>query len=90
MADYRESLNKVISELKRQRDELALQIHLGGMEAKEEFQRLSKQIDELNSQYEPVRSAVSESSEKVFSALKLAAQEMQHGITRIWDSISKK
>lgn len=90
MNSYQESLQKLMSDLKRQRDELALQIHLGEMDAKEEFKRLSGRIDELSRQYEPVKDAVGETSENVFSALKLAAEEVQHGLGRVWKAVRGK
>ena len=87
MATYRESLQELISDLKQQRDELAVKAHLAGMEAKQEYDRLSDQVDELIRQYEPVKDAVVESSENVFAALKLAAEEMQHGLGRVWKAV---
>ncbi len=89
MSSQQERLEELIRSLKRERDELKLRSHLAQMEAKEEFDRLSKRIDELSEQYEPVRGAVEESAGSVFAALQLAAEEMKGGLRRVGDAIRK-
>ncbi len=83
----REELDKLIQRLKRERDELKVQSHLAQMEAQEELERLSKRIDELSSQYEPVRTAVEESTGNVLAAFRLAADEMLGGLKRVGQAI---
>ena len=58
MTDQKSSLDDVVSKLKQERDELKLQMHLASMEAKDEYERISGQVDELSGQYEPVKDAV--------------------------------
>jgi chromosome segregation ATPase len=79
----RQQLEEAISALKQQRDEIQLRLHLAEMEARQEYDRLSGRIDELSSQYEPVREAAAESAENVIAALRLAADEMKAGLARI-------
>lgn len=83
MTEERSSLESLISALKQERDELKVRMHLAGMEAKEEYERLSGQVDKLTEQYDPVRKAVSESTGNLISALSLAAGEMKNGFLRI-------
>ena len=40
MSEQRNLMQQTIAKLKQQRDELALQIHLGAAEAKEEFESM--------------------------------------------------
>lgn len=87
MADTKQQLDEVVSVLKQQRDEIKLKLHLAEMEAKEEYGRLSDRIDELSNQYDPVKDAAAESADKVFAALKLAADEMKNGLLRIKKSL---
>jgi hypothetical protein len=85
----RQQLEETISALKQQRDEIQLRLHLAEMEARQEYDRLSGKIDELSSQYEPVRAAAAESAENVIAALRLAADEMTTGLARIRKALSE-
>ena len=83
----RGALESLISALKQERDALKVKMHLAGMEAKEEYERLSGKIDELSTQYDPVKQAVSDSADSVIAALSLAAGEMKNGFQRVRDAI---
>lgn len=85
----RQQLEETISALKQQRDEIQVRLHLAEMEARQEYERLSGKIEELTSQYEPVRDAAAESAENVIAALRLAADEMKAGLTRIRRALSE-
>ena len=87
MATERKRLEELIESLKRQRDELAVQIHLGRAEAKEQWDKVTAKLDQLNRDYEPTRHAVEESTENVFAALRLVAGEVQEGFDRIRKSL---
>ena len=87
MSEDRDQLAELISSLKQQRDELALQIHLGKAEAKEEWEKVSAKLDELTAEYDPLKNAVQESADNVLEALKLVAGEVQDGFDRIRKSI---
>ncbi len=87
MSSQQDTVGELITTLKQQRDELRLKMHLAEMEAREEYDRLSGKIDELADQYEPVSKAVGESADNVFNALKLAAEEMQAGVLRVWKAV---
>jgi len=62
-------------------------LHLASMDARDEYERLSSKTEELVSQYEPLKDAVDETAENVFSALALAAEEMRNGFRNIWHSL---
>ena len=87
MANDRDHIAELITSLKQQRDELAVKIHLGKAEAQDEWERVTAKLDELNSEYEPLKDAVQESAENVFAAMKLVADEVQSGFERIRDSL---
>ena len=87
MATDRDHIAELITSLKQQRDELAVKIHLGKAEAQDEWERVTAKLDELNSEYEPLKDAVQESAENVFAAMKLVADEVQSGFERIRDSL---
>ena len=90
MTDDQSSLDKLVSELKQQRDELRLQMHLASMEARDEYERLSGKYDELSDQYEPVSNAVEETAENLLSALSLAAGELKVGFQRVRKALSEQ
>lgn len=89
MTENRTALDELISSLKQQRDQINVRIHLAGMEVKDEYERLSRKIEELSDHYEPVKDAVSDSSDNVISALKLAGEEMKKGLSRIWTAVKE-
>ena len=87
MSEEQNSLDEIITSLKRERDELKLQMHLAGMEAKDEYERLSGKFEQLTQQYEPIGKAVDETAGNVVSALKLAGEEMLSGFQRVRKAI---
>ncbi len=89
MADERSTFEELMESLRRERDELKLQMHLAGMEAKDEYERLTDKVDELSKQYEPVTDAVDEAAQNVLSALKLAGEEMLNGFHLVRKAIQK-
>lgn len=80
-------LAELISSLRRQRDELALKVHLGKADLKDEWERMTEKLDALSRDYEPFREAVGETAENVVSSLKLVGEEIQNGFHRIRKSL---
>lgn len=76
-------LAEVISTLKQQRDELALKMHLAEAEAKEEFESAAGKLDQLSSEFDPLKAAMAESTESVAESLKLVAEEVMSSFDRI-------
>jgi biopolymer transport protein ExbB/TolQ len=87
MAIDRKQLDDLICSLKKQRDELAVQIHLGKAEAKEQWDKVTAQLDQLSKDYQPAREAAEESAENILAALKLVAGEVQEGFDRVRKSL---
>ncbi|NNE01161.1 MAG: hypothetical protein HKN47_27925 [Pirellulaceae bacterium] len=77
----------LISELKQERDELKLKVHLGKMELQEEWQALADKLDALNHRFDPLKDAVEETSEDVWDSLKLVGGEIRDGFQRIRQSL---
>ncbi|MFG0334980.1 MAG: hypothetical protein ACF8TS_16610 [Maioricimonas sp. JB049] len=76
-------LRELISTLRQQRDELAVRIHLGSAEVKEEWNALNSRLQELLDQYEPLRDATAASASGVWESLKLVGEEIRDGFSRI-------
>jgi hypothetical protein len=87
MAHDKNKLQETISALKRQRDELALQIHLGNMEAKEEFEQAKEKLDKLTEDFRPLKDAVEESAGNVLGSLQLVGEEVLTSFSRIRKSL---
>ena len=87
MAEERELVGELIAGLKQQRDELALKIHLGKEEAKDEWEKVQEKFAKLSDDFEPVKDAVEESAANIFASLKLVAGEVTESFGRIRDSI---
>lgn len=87
MEDRKGPLGELIDGLTRQRDELALKIHLGAADARDEFEKARKKLDEVTRDYEPLKDAVKESAGDVLASLELVSQEVLHSFKRIRDSL---
>ncbi|MFV2066252.1 MAG: hypothetical protein ACC645_04680 [Pirellulales bacterium] len=87
MSEKNDAVSELISSLKQQRDELALKIHLGAAEAKQEWEKVTAQLDKLTDDYRPVKDAMAESADNIFESLKLVADEVKSGFDRIRKSL---
>ncbi len=83
----RKFLQETISTLKQQRDELALKIHLGGAELKDEWDVLDGKLSKLTHEFEPLKHAVAESGEGLWESMKLVGEEIKSGFDRIRKSL---
>ncbi len=90
MSDRTSILGKLISELKQQRDELALQIHLGKAEAGELMGKVQDQLHQLSVEYEPLTEAGKDAAENVLAGLELTAVEVKNGLERIARLVANK
>jgi len=87
MTHEKSSISELITTLKQQRDELAVKMHLGAAEAKEEWDSATDKLDQLTREYDPVKEAVAESAEGVTESLKLVADEVLTSFERIRKSL---
>ena len=87
MSDGKNALQDLLETLTQDSEELKVQIHLAEIEAREEFQRLSSKLEELTTQFEPVKNVVADSADGVVSALTRSAKEMQNSFAHIAESL---
>ena len=71
-------LNKMVQELKQKRDELAVQIKLGSMEAKQEWEELEKKFDEFTA-----KAGLAETASGVGEAVSTLGVELKKGYERL-------
>jgi len=78
------SWDDMIAKLERERDELALKLHLGKAEALAEWEKLEAKWTHLKTvKGPPVKEAAAETARGVGSALEQAAVELKKGYERI-------
>ncbi len=83
MSDRKSLLGDILSGLKQQRDELALRAHLGKAKAKDQWDQVRQQLDQLTTEYEPLKNVAEETTEGVISGLELTAAEVKRGLDRV-------
>ena len=83
MATTNSRLQELVESLKRQREELALKIHLGKAEAKDEWARLQKKLAQLEEKAAPIGGVVGDTAKNVGSSLELTAEEIKKGFDRV-------
>ena len=71
-------LNKMVEELKQKRDELAVQVKLGSMEAKQEWEELEKKFEEF-----ATKAGLGETASGVGSAASALGDELKKGYERL-------
>jgi BMFP domain-containing protein YqiC len=74
---------ETIAKLKRERDELALEIELGKAEAREEWKALEAKLAALEAKSKPAAKAVGETAQGVGASLELAADEIKRGFEKL-------
>ena len=87
MSDEKSLPKELLAKLKQQRDELAVKIHLGTMEAKDEFEKAKHRLSELERDMAPVRDAVDESAKNVAESVKMVGEELLSSFDRIRKSL---
>ena len=87
MPVHKDRIQETISSLKQQRDELALQIHLGAVEVKQEYAHTLEKLDQLTEEFEPLKKAAAESADNILSSLELTSEEISNSFTRIRQSL---
>jgi len=80
-------LAELISDLKQQRDQIRVRLHLGGQELKDEWGRLDDKLNQLNHRFDPIKDAVEEATEDVWESLQLLGNEIKEGFQRIRKSL---
>jgi hypothetical protein len=83
MSEEKSRIEQTLNMLKQQCDELALQIHLGKAEAKDEFEAAKAKLAKMTEDYEPLKDAVEESAGNVFASLQLVGEEVLNSFERI-------
>lgn len=83
MSADKKQLDEKLAALKRERDELALKVHLAKADARDEWQALQSKLEELDARVRPMAKVVGETASEVGTSLELAADEIKKGFERL-------
>ena len=75
--------DNLLEKLKSERDELKLKLHLGSMEAKEEFEEADKHWDTLKNKAAEIADESKETSEEYIAKAKIVGEELKNAYDRI-------
>jgi ribosome-associated translation inhibitor RaiA len=87
MTNEQERLEELVADLRQQRDELLLQIHLAKAEAKEEWEELEHKWKLMEPKLEALRREATDSAQDVGAALDLVADELRKAYKRLRDTL---
>jgi len=79
----RERLEQELEDLRTTRDELRLRVHLGKMDAQEQWEQVEKQWQQVESKLKIVGEAGREIAEDVGEAAQLAIEEVKEGYSKL-------
>lgn len=83
MVDWREKLSEEVDDLRRVRDELRVQLHLGKEEAREHWEALEKRWQHLEARLKLVREGSRESAEDIREAARMLVEEIRRGYRHV-------
>ena len=83
MVDVRERTSSLIEDIRRERDELRVKLHLAKLEASEEWQELEHKWERLEAKSKAIGAATAESSKEIAAAAKILGNEIRDGFKRI-------
>lgn len=79
----RDDINEVFENLKKQRDELRVKMHLAAADAKDEWEVLEKKWGNFEGKAKQVGGEAKEASKDIWDATKLLGNEIKEGYDRI-------
>lgn len=83
MTEKRFDLDALVEELKEQRDDLRVRMHLAKADARDEFERLEQEWEHVRAKLGVVGKEAGKAAVEVGAALKLAVDELRHGYQKV-------
>jgi len=83
MTDEKVDLHRLVDELKEQRDELRVRLHLAKAEARDEFEKLEKRWEHARGRLAVIGKEAGEVSKDVGDAARLVLDEIRAGYQRV-------
>jgi chromosome segregation ATPase len=79
----RDRLDEEAAELRTMRDELRVQMHLGKLDAKDQWEQLEKRWQHAEGKLTQLKDASRETAEDIAEATQLVLEEMREGYQRL-------
>ena len=83
MNDMRTRIDEMLEDLKQERDELQVRLHLAKLETSEEWQKLEAKMGKFESKAKQLGSVTAEASKDMGRAAKLLGEEIRDGFKKI-------
>jgi chromosome segregation ATPase len=83
MEDTRKRIDDMLEELKQERDELQVKLHLAKLEASDEWDRVQAKLEKLEAKARDLAGATAEASKGIGAAAKLLGEEIRDGFKLI-------
>ncbi|MCW9047665.1 MAG: hypothetical protein OQK46_06250 [Gammaproteobacteria bacterium] len=83
MKDIQKRIDDMLNELKEERDELKLKLHLAKMNVSEEWDKLELKLEKLEGKAQELGEVTVDASKDVGEAAKLLGQEIMEGFKKI-------
>lgn len=83
MSEEKTRIDEAVEALKREREELALKIHLAKADTRDEWKKLEAKLDALEGRTRPAAKVVGETATEVGASLELAADEIKKGFAKL-------
>lgn len=83
MSDIKQRIDKMVAELKQERDELHVRLNLAKMEAGDEWKKMDAQLGKLEAKAKELGGATAEASQEISAAAKLLGEEIRDGLKKI-------
>lgn len=87
--DIGEEFDKLVENLKAQRDEINLKMHLASMEAKEELKEAEKKWGQVRDKAAKIADKTVDTSEEYIAKAKIVGEELKESYNRIAKRLSK-
>lgn len=83
-------LTTLFDRLKEQRDEIEVQLHLAGMEAKEQWQEVAPKWEHFIDELGVINDSAKETTQELLHATKVIGDELHGAYSRIIDQLKDK
>lgn len=83
MNDLKAGMDRVLKDLRKERDELRVKMHLAKMEAGEEWHKLEAKLSKLEAKTRELGTATAEASHDIGAAARILGEEIRSGFKKI-------
>lgn len=87
--DLQKEFETLVENLKTERDEIKLKLHLASMDVKEEFENVEQKWDEVTKKAAEIADDSKETSEEFIGKVKIVGEELKETYQRISKRLSE-